>query len=84
MSLGHSSKLSPSQEMRSSYGMNSGMSKTKSVAYLPSLKDRMQGTKVRREFELSRIMRQSLMDSSMKAQTEAKYELLKLREEEHK
>jgi hypothetical protein len=43
------------------------MSKTKSVAYLPSLRDRMQGTKQRREFELSKIMKQSLLDNSMRA-----------------
>ena len=41
------------------------MSKTKSVAYLPSLKDKMHGNKIRREFELSKIMRQSLMKNPL-------------------
>jgi hypothetical protein len=55
---------------------------TKSVAYLPSLRDKskdLRSTKMRREFELSRIMKSQMMDNSMKAETETKYEMLKLR-----
>ena len=75
----HRFSPSPSSELRRS--TEYGVQPSRSVAYLPTLKDRsnqMHSTKIRREFELSRIMKNSLMENSLKAETEKKYERLKL------